>query len=114
MLRREGWSGEGAAALVDALATDYREADLDEADRAMLDYVALVTRTPDDVTRAEIERLRGCGFDDRGIHDICSIAAYFAFVNRVADGLGVELESRFGDGGQHRQGSEADGSDQTR
>jgi alkylhydroperoxidase family enzyme len=32
------------------------------------------------------------GFDDEGIHDACAIIAYFAFVNRIADGLGVELE----------------------
>ena len=38
-------------------------------------------------------RLRGAGFDDRGIHDICAVTAYFAFVNRIADGLGVELET---------------------
>jgi alkylhydroperoxidase family enzyme len=35
----------------------------------------------------------GKGFDDRAIHDICAITAYYAFVNRIADGLGVELES---------------------
>ena len=34
-------------------------------------------------------------FDDRAIHDICAIVAYFAFVNRMADGLGVELKPRF-------------------
>ena len=32
--------------------------------------------------------------DDRAIHDICVTTAYFTFVNRIADGLGVELESR--------------------
>lgn len=31
--------------------------------------------------------------DERAIHDICVIAAYFAFVNRVANGLGIEMES---------------------
>jgi alkylhydroperoxidase family enzyme len=41
---------------------------------------------------ADIGRLRAAGFDDRAIHDLCAIVAYFAFVNRIADGLGVELE----------------------
>ena len=40
----------------------------------------------------DAKSLRAHGFDDRAIHDICTITAYFAFVNRVADGLGVELE----------------------
>ena len=41
----------------------------------------------------DISFLRTQGFDDRAIHDICAITAYYAFVNRIADGLGVELES---------------------
>jgi alkylhydroperoxidase family enzyme len=58
----------------------------------MLDYAVKLTRTPSDITAADIESLRSTQFDDRAIHDICAITAYFAFVNRIADGLGVELE----------------------
>jgi alkylhydroperoxidase family enzyme len=61
----------------------------------MLEYVARLTQAPAGIGPADIETLRGAGFDDRAIHDICSIAAYYAFVNRIADGLGVELEPRF-------------------
>jgi len=39
-----------------------------------------------------VDTLRAAGFDDAAIHDACAIVAYFAFVNRTADGLGVELE----------------------
>jgi uncharacterized peroxidase-related enzyme len=63
-----------------------------EADRAMLDYTNKLTLAPHDVNKDDIIRLRQEGFDDLAIHDICAIAAYFAFVNRIADGLGVELE----------------------
>jgi uncharacterized peroxidase-related enzyme len=80
--------------LIAALTTNYQRAELDGADRSMLDYAAKLTETPSEVTEADVVRLREQGFDDRSIHDICSITAYFAFVNRVADGLGVELESR--------------------
>ncbi len=62
----------------------------------MLDYAVLLTHRPADTTEAEVARLRDHGFDDRAIHDICAITAYYAFVNRIADGLGVELEDRFG------------------
>lgn len=61
-------------------------------ERAMLDYAAKLTRTPAEITAEEIARLRTAGFDDRSIHDICAITSYFAFVNRIADGLGVEIE----------------------
>lgn len=62
----------------------------------MLDYALELTRAPHAITTAAIEALRAAGFDDRGIHDLCAITAYYAFVNRIADGLGVELEDRFG------------------
>lgn len=74
------------------LSADYRAADLDAADRAMLDYAMKLTREPWAVAAGDIIALREAGFDDRAIHDICAVTAYFAFVNRIADGLGVELE----------------------
>lgn len=66
---------------------------LTAADQAMLDYADKLTTAPWTMTPGDIDRLRGAGFDDRGIHDICAVTAYFAFVNRIADGLGVELET---------------------
>ena len=62
------------------------------ADRALLAYAVKLTLSPAGVTRADIDLLRSEGFDDRAIHDACQVVAYFAYVNRVADGLGVELE----------------------
>ena len=59
----------------------------------MLDYALKLTRTPGEMTAADVAALRRAGFDDRGIHDVCAVVAYFAFVNRIADGLGVELET---------------------
>ena len=80
--------------LLASLASDYRKADLNAADRAMLDYAVKLTNAPGDMIEADVSSLRAQGFDDRAIHDICAITAYYAFVNRIADGLGVELESR--------------------
>lgn len=77
------------------LSADYREAGLSQADRAMLDYVVKLTIRSASVAREDADRLRSAGFDDRGLHDICAVTAYYAFVNRIADGLGVELEPRF-------------------
>lgn len=72
-----------------------RTAEVVPADRAMLDFALALTETPQTMTADRVAALRAAGFDDRGIHDICAVTAYFAFVNRVADGLGVELEDRF-------------------
>ena len=77
------------------MVADPRRAEVPPADRAMLDYALALTHAPHTVTAETVTALRTAGFDDRGIHDICAVAAYYAFVNRIADGLGVELEQRF-------------------
>ncbi|HEV3469096.1 MAG TPA: hypothetical protein VG148_07225 [Pyrinomonadaceae bacterium] len=75
--------------LMEALREDYRTAPLSERDRAMLDYVAELTRDATRVTPRHHERLRAVGFDDRGILQITLIASWFNYINRVADALGV-------------------------
>ncbi len=58
----------------------------------MLDYAVKLTLEPWNVIEAEVHKLRAAGFEDVDILDINQITGYFAFVNRLADGLGVELE----------------------
>ena len=64
----------------------------DPAETAMLDYVEKLTREPSSVSQADVSGLRDQGFADADVLDIAQIAAYYAFVNRIAEGLGVELE----------------------
>lgn len=73
--------------------TDYRKATITPSDRAMLDYAAKLTLTPWEMEETDVERLRTAGFDDPAILDLAQITGYYAFVNRLADGLGVELEA---------------------
>ena len=77
--------------LVNHLKTDYTNADLTPPQRAMLDYAVKLTESPTRMEAADLKLLREAGFDDKTILDINQIVAYFAYVNRVADGLGVEL-----------------------
>ena len=62
------------------------------ADRAMLDYALELTEDPASLSADDVGRLRDAGFDDRSILDINLVTGYYAFVNRLADGLGVPLE----------------------
>jgi uncharacterized peroxidase-related enzyme len=75
--------------LVDAIRRDYRTAPLEPTDQAMLDYVAKITADATRVSRDDHALLREAGFDDRGILQITLIAAWFNYINRVADALGV-------------------------
>ena len=58
----------------------------------MLDYAVKLTQDPGGMNEDDSESLRNAGFDDRAILDICQVASYYNYVNRLADGLGVELE----------------------
>lgn len=78
--------------LVEALEKDYRTAPISQQDRVMLDYVVKVTKDATKVWKDDHEKLRSAGFDDRGILQITLIAAWFNYINRVADALGVGRE----------------------
>jgi len=74
---------------VTALERDYTTAAITEQDRVMLDYVVQLTRDATRITPDHHARLRAAGFEDRGILQITLIAAWFNYINRVADALGV-------------------------
>lgn len=92
LLKKEGLSDLAADRRIETLARNYGDVDLSDRERAVLDYAAKLTVTPAAMSAGDIARLRAVGLDDRAIHDLCSVTAYYAFVNRIADGLGVELE----------------------
>ncbi len=72
-----------------ALREDYANAPISEADRAMLDYVLLITKDTTQIRPEHHDRLRAAGFDDKAILQITVIASWFNYINRVADALGV-------------------------
>ena len=78
--------------MVQALRKDYRTAPISEQDRVMLDYVVKLTKDATQCSPEDHARLRGVGFDDRGILQITLIASWFNYINRVADALGVGRE----------------------
>jgi len=83
---------EGDQQLARSLARDWREADVGEELRAILAYAEKLTLRPAAVDESDLEPLRAVGLDDEAILHLCEVVAYFNFVNRTADGLGVTLE----------------------
>jgi len=77
---------------VDSFAKDWRSAGLPEDTLTALNFAEKLTLTPSQMSRADIQALRDCGYSDEEIHDITQIAAYFNYINRVADALGVPPE----------------------
>jgi len=76
-----------------AIEIDYSEAPLSHRERAICDYAAKLTHEPHVMEKADVEALRAAGLGDGEILDACQVAAYYAYVNRMAEGLGVELEA---------------------
>lgn len=80
------------------LASAVAEGRFDELDgriRALCRYAVKLTLEPWSVERNDVEALRTAGLDDRAIVDANQASSYFNYVNRVADGLGVELEPQW-------------------
>ena len=59
----------------------------------MLEYAVKLTLTPWDMSETDVVALREAGFSDSATLDINQVTGYYAYVNRLADGLGVELEA---------------------
>lgn len=58
----------------------------------MLDYSVKLTVTPGEMVEDDVIRLRDAGFTDTDILHIVEIVGYYAYANRLADGLGISLE----------------------
>ena len=63
----------------------------------MLSYATKLTLTPAQMTQSDVQALRSAGFSDRDVLDIVEVTAYYAYANRVADGLGIPSESWIAD-----------------
>ena len=87
------YSSEDADALVHAVVHDWRQAPLSAADHALCAFGAKLTHDQHACCKADLDALRAHGFDDRALHDATQVIAYFNYVSRVADALGLEPET---------------------
>lgn len=80
----------------DAIRAAFEGGDLsaafDRKERAGLEYVARLTRSPSDLDQTDLDILRSAGFDDGDILEINQVASYFAYANRTVLGLGVNTD----------------------
>ena len=79
--------------LAAAVEADWRTARIGDKRRAMLSFAVKLTLTPGDMQSTDADTLRAAGFSDRDILDITEVVAYYAYANRIADGLGIQPEN---------------------
>ncbi len=79
----------GDPVLGEMMVMNYKVADLDARQRAMLDFAAKLTKSSADVEEGDRQTLRDVGFSERDIFDIASVAGFFNMTNRVASGTNM-------------------------
>jgi uncharacterized peroxidase-related enzyme len=77
----------GDPALGEALAMNYRVAEVTPRQRAMLDFAVLMTRASATIEEADRAGLRDHGLSDRDIWDIAAVAGFFNMSNRMASAV---------------------------
>jgi uncharacterized peroxidase-related enzyme len=58
----------------------------------MIGYAVKLTCSPGEMEQADVAALQAAGFSDRDVLDITEVTAYYAYANRIADGLGITIE----------------------
>lgn len=71
---------------------DYRKCGFDPVDVALCEYALALTLTPGKMTPAHVQALQEIGFSDEQITLATQVISYFNYINRIADGLGVDPE----------------------
>lgn len=85
----------GDPALGEALVMNYRVADLDARQRAMLDFAVLMTEASYTIEEHHRENLRAVGFSERDIWDIASVASFFNMTNRMASAVDMRPNAEY-------------------
>lgn len=80
----------GKPELGDALAFNYRVAEITPRQRAMLDFSAKMAKASAEIEEGDRERLRAAGFSEADIWDIAAVASFYAMSNRMASAVGMK------------------------
>lgn len=85
----------GDPQLGEALVMNYRVADLNKRQRAMLDFAVQLTEASARVEEADRQALRDAGFGDRDIFDIASVTGFYNMTNRVASAIAMRPNDEY-------------------
>ncbi|MCH8928805.1 MAG: hypothetical protein IIB39_08840 [Candidatus Marinimicrobia bacterium] len=78
--------------IVDELKKNELPDFLSDREKSIVKYVLKITKTPSEMRKDDVEELKNAGLSEAAVLNLVLVAGYFAFVNRLADGLGIDLE----------------------
>lgn len=81
--------------LGEQLVMNYRVAQLDSRQRAMLDFAHKLTIASATIEEADRQALRDQGFSERDIWDIANVTGFFNMTNRVASGTDMRPNDEY-------------------
>lgn len=81
---------------------NWQRCNLSPAMKTLGEFAEKLTVNPASCSNREISRLRRLGLSDRAIHDAVQVISYFNYINRIADGLGVDAEKGMKNWGRKR------------
>ena len=90
----------GDPKLGEMMVMNWRVADLDARQHAMLAFAEKVTKESHTVEEQDRQTLRDAGFSDRDIFDIANVTGFFNMSNRVASAIDMRPNDEYH--GQHR------------
>ena len=90
--------------LVDKLLANYKQADLDPRDRAMLDFAVKMTRHSEECQPSDIAQLRDVGYADEDIVHIAELTAIFNYNRVLANAMGLVPNAEYHELGRRGPG----------
>jgi len=81
--------------IADQVATNYRKADINDREKAMLDFAMKVCEDGSRVSESDFTSLHAHGFSDEDIWDIGAITGLFGLSNRMANVTGMRPNDEF-------------------
>lgn len=85
--------------LAEQVKQDFRTSKLDDQHMALCEWGVKLTKAPADCGREDIDGLKAAGWSEEQIASAAQIIGYFNHLNRLADGLGVDLEAEMREDG---------------
>jgi uncharacterized peroxidase-related enzyme len=78
--------------LAEQVKQDFRTSKLEPQHKALCEWAEKLTLRPAECTRADVDALKAAGWSEEQIVSAAQIIGYFNHLNRIADGLGIDLE----------------------
>ena len=78
--------------LVDQISNNWKESNLSSKQKELCNFAEKLTKKPGNINSLDIEKLKKVGLDDREVSEAVQVISYFNYINRIADGLGLQPE----------------------